>query len=63
MVKISPDEFKHFIGDDIRLDIEILERETTIEVSKKFYMGKNTRIRQELNSNSLKVEHDLVEEK
>ncbi len=61
--EISPDEFKHFIGDDIRLDPVMLDRETSIEELLKFYMGKNTPNRQEFIINNLKVELDLVEEK
>ena len=40
--EISPDEFKHFIGDDIRLDPIMLDKSTTIEELLQFYMGKNT---------------------
>ena len=61
--EISPDEFKHFIGDDIRLDPVMLDRETSIEELLKFYMGKNTPNRQEFIINNLKVELDLIEEK
>lgn len=61
--EISPDEFKHFIGEDIRLDPVMLDRETSIEELLKFYMGKNTPNRQEFIINNLKVELDLVEEK
>ncbi|WP_420573549.1 DNA topoisomerase IV subunit B [Kordia sp.] len=61
--EISPDEFKHFIGDDIRLDPVMLDRETSIEELLKFYMGKNTPNRQEFIINNLKVELDLVEDK
>ncbi|EDP94478.1 DNA topoisomerase IV subunit B [Kordia algicida OT-1] len=61
--EISPDEFKHFIGDDIRLDPVMLDRETSIEELLQFYMGKNTPNRQEFIINNLKVELDLIEEK
>ncbi|WP_298521081.1 DNA topoisomerase IV subunit B [uncultured Kordia sp.] len=61
--EISPDEFKHFIGDDIRLDPVMLDRETSIEELLKFYMGKNTPNRQEFIINNLKVELDLIEDK
>ncbi|GAB5563258.1 MAG: DNA topoisomerase IV subunit B [Winogradskyella sp.] len=60
--EISPDEFKHFIGEDIRLDPVMLDKDTTIEDLLKFYMGKNTPDRQEFIINNLKVELDLVEE-
>ncbi|WP_046745240.1 DNA topoisomerase IV subunit B [Kordia zhangzhouensis] len=61
--EISPDEFKHFIGDDIRLDPVMLDRETSIEELLQFYMGKNTPDRQDFIINNLKVELDLVEDK
>ncbi|KAB8153656.1 type IIA DNA topoisomerase subunit B [Kordia sp. TARA_039_SRF] len=61
--EISPDEFKHFIGDDIRLDPVMLDRETSIEELLQFYMGKNTPDRQEFIINNLKVELDLIEDK
>jgi len=60
--EISPDEFKHFIGDDIRLDPVMLDKETSIEELLQFYMGKNTPNRQEFIINNLKVEMDLIEE-
>jgi topoisomerase-4 subunit B len=60
--EISPDEFKHFIGDDIRLDPVMLDKEMSIEELLSFYMGKNTPSRQEFIINNLKVELDLVEE-
>ena len=59
--EISPDEFKHFIGDDIRLDPIMLDKSTTIEQLLQFYMGKNTPDRQEFIINNLKVELDLAE--
>tara|TARA_B100000767_G_scaffold265223_1_gene281037 strand:- start:14279 stop:16138 length:1860 start_codon:yes stop_codon:yes gene_type:complete len=59
--EISPDEFKHFIGEDIRLDPIMLDKATTIEELLKFYMGKNTLDRQEFIINNLKVELDLAE--
>lgn len=60
--EISPDEFKHFIGDDIRLDPVMLDKAMSIEQLLKFYMGKNTPERQEFIINNLKVELDKVEE-
>ena len=59
--EISPDEFKFFIGEDIRLDPVMLDKGTTIEQWLEFYMGKNTPIRQEFIINNLKVELDLAE--
>ena len=60
--EISPDEFVHFIGDDIRLDPVMLDKETSIEKLLGFYMGKNTPDRQKFIIENLKVELDLVEE-
>ncbi len=60
--EISPDEFKHFIGEDIRLDPVMLDEEMSIEELLSFYMGKNTPDRQEFIINNLKVELDLVDE-
>ncbi|MFD0862172.1 DNA topoisomerase IV subunit B [Sungkyunkwania multivorans] len=60
--EISPDEFKHFIGDDIRLDPVMLDKAMSIEELLKFYMGKNTPDRQEFIINNLKVELDVVED-
>lgn len=60
--EISPDEFKHFIGDDIRLEPVMLDKAMSIEELLKFYMGKNTPDRQEFIIENLKVEVDLVEE-
>ncbi len=59
--EISPDEFKYFIGEDIRLDPIMLDKSTTIEELLQFYMGKNTQDRQEFIINNLKVELDLAE--
>ena len=59
--EISPDEFKHFIGDDIRLQPVMLDKAMSIEELLKFYMGKNTPDRQEFIIKNLKVELDLVE--
>ncbi len=59
--EISPDEFKHFIGADIRLDPVMLDKSTSIEKLLEFYMGKNTPDRQEFIINNLKVELDVVE--
>lgn len=60
--EISPDEFKHFIGDDIRLEPVMLDKAMSIEQLLKFYMGKNTPDRQEFIIKNLKVEIDLVED-
>ncbi|NER16731.1 DNA topoisomerase IV subunit B [Spongiivirga citrea] len=60
--EISPDEFKYFIGDDIRLDPVMLDKATSIEELLSFYMGKNTPNRQEFIIKNLKVELDTVED-
>lgn len=60
--EISPDEFKNFIGDNIRLEPVMLDKAMSIEALLKFYMGKNTPDRQKFIINNLKVELDLVEE-
>ncbi len=60
--EISPDEFKFFIGDDIRLDPVMLDKDMSIENLLQFYMGKNTPSRQQFIINNLKVELDVVEE-
>lgn len=59
--EISPDEFKHFIGQEIRLDPVQLDSATSIQTMLEFYMGKNTPDRQEFIINNLKVELDVVE--
>ncbi|WP_267740124.1 DNA topoisomerase IV subunit B [Myroides injenensis] len=61
--EISPDEFKYFIGEDIRLDPVMLDKTMPIEKMLEFYMGKNTPDRQEFIIENLKVELDVVEEK
>jgi topoisomerase IV subunit B len=58
--EISPDEFKHFIGKDIRLDPVIIGKEQQIAEFLNFYMGKNTPERQEFIIENLKVEKDLA---
>lgn len=60
--EISPDEFKHFIGEDIRLEPVMLDKALSIEELLKFYMGKNTPGRQEFIIQNLKVEVDLIED-
>ncbi|WP_158963366.1 DNA topoisomerase IV subunit B [Myroides fluvii] len=60
--EISPDEFQHFIGENIRLDPVMLDKSMSIEKMLEFYMGKNTPDRQEFIIDNLKVELDVVEE-
>ena len=59
--EISPDEFKFFIGESIRLDPIRMDKETTTEELLEFYMGKNTPDRQTFIINNLKIEADLIE--
>jgi topoisomerase-4 subunit B len=59
--EISPDEFKHFIGKDIRLEPVIFSRNENIGQLLEFYMGKNTPDRQLFIIDNLKVEKDLAE--
>ncbi|MEO0058828.1 MAG: hypothetical protein RLZZ312_475 [Bacteroidota bacterium] len=59
--EISPDEFKNFIGETIKLDPIMMDKNTSIEQLLSFYMGKNTPDRQEFIINNLKVELDEVE--
>ena len=60
--EISPDEFQHFIGEDMRLDPVMLDKDMSIEELLSFYMGKNTPTRQEFIIENLKVELDVIEE-
>ena len=60
--EISPNEFKYFIGDDMRLDPVIVGSESKIEEILKYFMGKNTPERQDFIINNLKVEEDLERE-
>jgi topoisomerase-4 subunit B len=60
--EISPDEFKNFSGETIRLDPIMMDKNTSIEQLLSFYMGKNTPDRQEFIIKNLKVELDAVEE-
>ena len=54
--EISPDEFKHFIGEDIRLDPVQMGTDTKISELLSYYMGKNTPDRQKFIIENLKVE-------
>lgn len=59
--EISPDEFKHFIGEEIRLEPVLLGPGQKIEDILQFYMGKNTPERQEFIIENLRVEKDTEE--
>ncbi|MFV0417964.1 MAG: DNA topoisomerase IV subunit B [Dysgonomonas sp.] len=58
--EISPDEFRHFIGKDIRLDKVTMKKEDSVSNMLNFYMGKNTPERQEFIIDNLVVEEDEV---
>lgn len=57
--EISPDEFKFFIGEDIRLEPVMLAKDQTIDEVLSFYMGKNTPKRQEFIIENLRIEKDI----
>ena len=59
--EISPDEFKYFIGEDMRLEPVRMKREVVIKDLLEFYMGKNTPDRQNFIIDNLIVEEDLVD--
>jgi len=58
--EISPDEFKNFIGDDIRLEPVVISKDSTIVDLLTFYMGKNTPERQDFIIDNLKIEKDPI---
>lgn len=58
--EISPDEFKHFIGNDIRLDPVMMKKHESVAQMLEFYMGKNTPDRQDFIIENLYVEKDEV---
>ena len=60
--EISPDEFKGFIGKEIRLDQVTLRKEDAVNDLLAYYMGKNTTERQNFIINNLVIEEDKVEE-
>jgi len=59
--EISPDEFKHFIGKDIRLEPVLIDQKASIQEMLSYYMGKNTMERQEFIIDNLRVEKDVEE--
>ncbi|TSA33983.1 MAG: type IIA DNA topoisomerase subunit B [Porphyromonadaceae bacterium] len=58
--EISPDEFKHFIGPEMRLEPVLLKKEDNVEGMLEFYMGKNTPERQDFIIGNLRIEEDKV---
>lgn len=61
--EISPDEFKHFIGKDIRLEPVVVGKDQTIDQLLEFYMGKNTPDRQTFILENLVVEDPDINKK
>ncbi len=59
--EISPDEFKGFIGKEMRLDQVSLRKEDAVGDLLAYYMGKNTAERQNFIINNLVIEEDDVE--
>ncbi|WP_462345920.1 DNA topoisomerase IV subunit B [Coprobacter fastidiosus] len=57
--EISPDEFRHFIGPDMRLDQVSLKKEDLVKDLLEFYMGKNTMERQNFIIQNLVTDEDL----
>ncbi|HNR56371.1 MAG TPA: hypothetical protein PKJ19_14480, partial [Flavobacteriales bacterium] len=60
--EISPDEFKNFIGEDMRLEPVMITKDAVVHDLLSFYMGKNTPDRQGFIIDNLRVEKDLVAE-
>lgn len=60
--EISPDEFKHFIGKDMRLEPVRMKKSDAINGYLEFYMGKNTPDRQDFIIENLRIEDDKAEE-
>jgi len=60
--EISPEEFKHFIGKDMRLDPVRVKKGDHLQEILPFFMGKNSPERQDFIIDNLRIEEDLVEE-
>ena len=60
--EISPDEFKEFIGENMRLDKVRITKDDPIHDLLEFYMGKNTYERQGFIIDNLRIEEDIVEQ-
>jgi topoisomerase IV subunit B len=60
--EISPEEFKHFIGKDMRLEPVRVKKGEHIQEILPFFMGKNSPERQDFIIDNLRIEEDLVEE-
>ena len=60
--EISPDEFREFIGENMRLDKVRITKDDPIHDLLEFYMGKNTYERQGFIIDNLRIEEDLIEQ-
>jgi topoisomerase-4 subunit B len=60
--EISPDEFRHFIGKDMRLEPVRMKKTDSINGYLEFFMGKNTPERQDFIIDNLRIEEDIVQE-
>ena len=60
--EISPDEFAHFIGPDMRLEQVTLHKNDQVKNLLEYYMGKNTMERQNFIIENLVIEEDLVDD-
>lgn len=60
--EISPDEFKHFIGKDMRLEPVRMKKNDSVNGFLEFFMGKNTPDRQDFIIKNLRIEEDMVDE-
>ena len=60
--EISPDEFAHFIGPDMRLEQVTLHKNDQVQKLLEYYMGKNTMERQNFIIDNLVVEEDIIDE-
>lgn len=60
--EISPDEFKHFIGKDIRLEPVLIDQKASINELLNYYMGKNTQVRQDFIIENLRIEKNVEKE-
>jgi topoisomerase IV subunit B len=60
--EISPDEFKNFIGKDMRLEPVRMKKNDSVNGFLEFFMGKNTPDRQDFIIENLRIEEDIIEE-
>ena len=59
--EISPDEFKNFIGEDMRLEPVVIGKDKSVNDLLSFYMGKNTPDRQKFIIENLKIEESVID--